>query len=116
MHAGIAGKAFEFLFQYRLVFESLQVRKCMPGGDDAQAMAGGGQALEQRGDALILEFAWPGRGGWVLQWFEAVEDEEVAPLAHEVGEALSFFPRTGIARSELDRKSTRLNSSHLGIS
>ena len=70
------------------------------GGDDAQAVAGGGQPFEQRGDALVLEFARRGRGGRVLQRLEAVEDEQAAPLAHDAGQALAFLERAGGAGGE----------------
>ena len=64
-------------------------------------MAGGGQALEQRGEALVLELARRGRAGRVLQRLEAVENEEAAPLADEAGEALAFLERAGVAGGEL---------------
>src|ERR1044072_3968817 len=79
----------------------LQVRQRIAGGDYAQAMAGGGQALEQRGDALVLQLARRGRGGRVLQRLKAVENEKIAALADDAGEALSFFERAGVAGGEL---------------
>ena len=101
MHAGVAGQAQQLHLRRGGLPERLQVRERIPGGDDAQAVAGGGQALEQRGDALVLELARRGRGGRVLQRLEAVEDEEAAPLAHEAGEALAFLERAGGAGGEL---------------
>src|ERR1039458_8128175 len=68
--------------------------------DDAQAVVGGGWALEQRGDALVLELARGGGGERVLQRIEAVEEEEVTPLAHEAGKALSFLERAGATGGE----------------
>ena len=100
MHAGCPGQAQQLHLRRGGLPERPQVRERIPGGDDAQAVAGGGQALEQRGDALVLELARRGRGGRVLQRLEAVEDEEAAPLADEAGEALAFLERAGGAGGE----------------
>ena len=57
MHAGFAGETQQFYLRRGGLPEGFQVRERIPGGDDAQPLAGGGQSLEQRGDALVLEFA-----------------------------------------------------------
>ena len=101
MHAGFAGQAQQLLLRHGGLPERLQVRERIPGGDDAQAVAGGGQAFEQRGDALVLELARRGRGGRVLQRLEAVEDEEAAPLAHERARRWPFSNAPGGAGGEL---------------
>ncbi|MGZ8690015.1 MAG: hypothetical protein ACXWXI_06050, partial [Aeromicrobium sp.] len=64
-------------------------------------MAGGGQAFEQRGDALVLELARRGRGGRVLQRFQAVEDEQVLSLANEAGQILAFLKSASRASRKL---------------
>ena len=56
-------------------------------------MAGGGQPFEQRAQPLVLEFAGRGRGGRVLQRLEAVEDEQRAPFADELGQPPALLER-----------------------
>ena len=73
--------------------EGAQVGDGIPGGDDAQAAAGGGQPFEQGGEALVLEFARRGRGGRVLQRLQAIEDEQRPPLADELGQPPAFVER-----------------------
>src|SRR4051812_45760761 len=90
MHTGFAGQAQQRHLRRGGLPEGLQVRQRRPGGDDAQAVAGGGQAPQERGDALVLELA---RSGRVLQRFEAVQDKQAAPLAYDVSEASSFLER-----------------------
>ena len=65
------------------------------------AVAGSGQALQQRGDALVFQLARRGRGGRVLQRFEAIEDEKAASLAQEPSEALAFLECAGGAGCKL---------------
>lgn len=80
--------------------ESVEVGQCTASRNEAQAPVVLRQALEQRGDALILEFARRGRSGRVLQRFESVENEQVLPLADDAGEALAFLERAGAAGGE----------------
>ncbi|HEY5752649.1 MAG TPA: hypothetical protein VIT21_05840 [Chthoniobacterales bacterium] len=101
MHAGFAGQAQQLHLRRAALPERPQIRERIPGGDDAQAVAGGGQALQQRGDALVLQLTRRGRSGRVLQRLEAVEDEKAATLAHDAGEALTFLERTGVAGGKL---------------
>ncbi len=100
VHAGVAGQAQQFHLRRSGLPERAQVRQRIAGGDEAQAVAGGGEAFKQRGDALVLELVGRGRGGRVLQRLETVEDEQGVPLADDGGEALAFLERTGGAGSE----------------
>jgi hypothetical protein len=73
--------------------EGAQVGDGVARGNQAQAVAVGGQILEQDCDALVLELARRGRGGRVLQRLQAVEDEQRPPLAHQRGQPPALVER-----------------------
>src|SRR5437870_2285203 len=90
MHAGFRRQAAEFHLWRGCLPEGLQVRERIAGGDDAQAVARGGQPFEQCGDAIVFKLPvhrWPGR---VLQRLQAIKDEERLPLANELCQPPTF--------------------------
>ena len=59
--------------------------------DEAEASASEGQALEQRGEAVVLELSLGRRGRRILQGLEPIKNEQRAPAADLLGEPASLF-------------------------
>src|ERR1039458_5656569 len=104
----IAGLAFaqsadEFDVWMRTIDEKNQSVQRNIAGKDAKAAAEDAKALQDT--FKLVEGFWKQRGN----------AQDAVNLAQKAGERAADVARL-IAANDLDRKSTRLNSSHLGIS
>ena len=100
-HAGGFAQARKLMLRGSGLPEGAQVGDGVARGNQAQAVAAGGQPLEQGRDALVLELARRGREGRVLQRLQAVENEQGPPLAHERGQPPAFVERALRASRQL---------------
>ena len=81
-------------------------------GDHTQTRVPGRQSLEQRFDAGVLDLAFHG-AGWMLQWFETIQHQEAARLAHQAREACTAIPGRAQRRIGITEGPQRLG--HEGV-
>ena len=89
-------EAGEFPFRRGGLLPGGEFGQVLASDDEAESVVVRGQSAQKGAQAVVAQLAGPG----VLQRFEAVEDERGAVLADELGEALAFSPRAGVAGGE----------------
>lgn len=96
------GEVFEFVLGVNGAAEGMEVSESLATGDEAKAGIGLGEGGEEVAQVGIEEASGLGVAGWLLQGFEAGEDDEAALLTDEVGEAAAFAGEIGIRIAEED--------------